>query len=225
MKGWGILLLPVVALACSNLTDAGNGVVALEVRVPDSTRIAVGDSLQLFAVALDQNGDSTDAQILWRTGDSTITVDSLTGWVTGALPGNGRAQAFSGTLVSDPVSFTVVVRPDTLIIVGPVDDTIPAGTTTSQPLVVRVETTQPPGPASGVAVIYTLVPFGAALPPVQFANGAAVDTATSGADGTASLTVGLIGTPPPDSVAVTVQSARSNGTPVPGSGQQFLVRF
>jgi hypothetical protein len=187
--------------------------------------MAVGDSLQLHAVALDQNGDSTDAAILWRTGDTTVTVDSITGWVTGALPGNGRVQAFSGTLVSDAVSFTVLVRPDTLIIVGPADDTIPAGNTTSDPLVVRIETTQPPGPAAGIPVIYTLVPFGATLPAVQFANGAAADTATTGADGTASITVGLVGTPASDSVAVTAQAARSNGTPVPGSGQRFIVRF
>jgi pSer/pThr/pTyr-binding forkhead associated (FHA) protein len=53
-------LLAAAALGCSNITDSGNGVVALEVKVPSRLELEVGDTIQLSARALDRNGDSAE---------------------------------------------------------------------------------------------------------------------------------------------------------------------
>jgi len=57
------LLLLTAALGCSNLTDTGGGVVALEVRAPAVTSIEVGDTVRLSARALDKQGDSVATEI------------------------------------------------------------------------------------------------------------------------------------------------------------------
>jgi uncharacterized protein YjdB len=93
-------------LGCSDLTEGAGGVVALEIAVPTVSTIEVGKSLQLTARAVDKNDNTVSAPITWRAADPTLTVDP-TGLVTGVSVGTGRVQAFTGSLASPVVSFTV----------------------------------------------------------------------------------------------------------------------
>jgi hypothetical protein len=102
-----VLLVGLLA-GCGQLPVTGDGVVALEVTQPASLTLAAGASVQLEARALDQNGDEVATSILWGTPDTTITVDSATGLVTGVTEsGIGRVQAAVGTLHSNLITFTL----------------------------------------------------------------------------------------------------------------------
>jgi hypothetical protein len=99
--------------ACSNLPVTGDGVVALEVTQPSPLTLQEGQSRQLTARALNAQGEEVVAEIRWRTPDETVTVDELTGVVTGAAAsGIGRVQATLGTLRSDLITFTLVPAPE-----------------------------------------------------------------------------------------------------------------
>jgi hypothetical protein len=113
------LLTVAAAAACSALPDAGNGVVQLQVFKPDSLFLYPGSSLTLRARALNLNGDSVAATILWRTPDTAlVTVDATSGLVTSRSDTGGiaRVQASVGTLLSDIISITL--RRDTTTVPG-----------------------------------------------------------------------------------------------------------
>ena len=113
------------AAACSSLPDAGNGIVGLQIRLPDtangsgctsssSCTLVQGASLTLAAHAINLQGDSVAAMILWITFDTTfVSLDSLHGIVTAKrdTTGSAQVQATVGTLRSDPI--TIVVTRDT----------------------------------------------------------------------------------------------------------------
>jgi hypothetical protein len=96
-----LFLAAAAAIGCGSLPDQGGGIVALEIRIPDSTLI-ISHTLTLHARAVDLNGDSVDAPIFWRTLDTTlISLDTVTGTVVAlAKSGNARVQARTGTLLS-----------------------------------------------------------------------------------------------------------------------------
>lgn len=110
MTGWRRLAIVVAtAVGCSNLTDAGDGIAALQVRLPDPSTIEVGQAIQLTAQVLDKDGATISVPVAWRTPDSaTLSVVPETGVVTGVSPGSGRVQATAGTFVSEFVTITVV---------------------------------------------------------------------------------------------------------------------
>lgn len=102
------MALFVALAACSSLPGDAGGIVALELRSPVAVTLRQGESFTLQARALDRNGDVVDAVIRWRTADSTLAVDSVSGAVT-ALQGSGTGsvQAVVGTLRSPIVLFTL----------------------------------------------------------------------------------------------------------------------
>jgi hypothetical protein len=105
-------LLALAALfGCSGLTKVDGDLVAIEVTTPVSDTIAVGQTLQLTARALNAGGEAVSVPIVWRTPDATVSVDSATGLVTGVASGTGRVQAISGSLASELVVLTVVAPP------------------------------------------------------------------------------------------------------------------
>jgi hypothetical protein len=109
---WMRLLALVMLVGCANLPSSGDGIVALEVTLPPSLTLQEGASVQLTARALNAQGEVVTAQILWQTPDETVTVDELSGVVTGAAAaGTGRVQATVGTLRSDLITFTLVPAP------------------------------------------------------------------------------------------------------------------
>jgi hypothetical protein len=102
---WAALLAVAAVAACGSLPDQGNGIVALEIRIPDST-LAINHSDTLHARAVNLQGDSVPAAVFWRTPDTAlITLDSVTGVVVALTnTGSARVQARTGTLLSDILS-------------------------------------------------------------------------------------------------------------------------
>ena len=104
--------LALCVTGCSSLPSDGDGVVALELRSPLAITLRSGESLTLVARALDREGEVVAAPIRWRTADTTIAVDSVTGTVTALQgSGSGRVQAAVGTLRSDLITFTLQPAP------------------------------------------------------------------------------------------------------------------
>lgn len=105
MKRTMVFLAAAAAIGCGSLPDQGGGIVALEIRIPDST-LVINDTLTLHARAIDLNGDSVDAKIFWRTPDTAlISLDTVVGTVVARVgSGNARVQARTGTLLSGILS-------------------------------------------------------------------------------------------------------------------------
>jgi hypothetical protein len=224
-----VRLLPLlIAAACSGLDEGEGGVVALEVQLPPVPTLEVGEQTQLSARALDIDGETVDAAILWRASSEALSVDE-TGLVTGVAPGSGDVQAVVGSLSSERITFTVVAPADTLIIVGDSVFVIPIGADppATANLVVRLESLSPAGPVASRPVIYEITqPVAGATPVVQLAGEVQSDTLLTVADGTAAITLGLVpGQTPPDTAIVEVRANRTSGSVVPGSGQRFIVLF
>jgi hypothetical protein len=224
------LLSLLLVVSCSGLDEGAGGVVGLQIQLPALRTIEVAQSLQLTAIALDKDGQPVNAEISWRAPDPTLTVDPLTGVITGVSPGPGRVQAFEGSLSSELVTFNVTARPDTLLIVGDSVLTVAPTATASAPLTVQVQTFSPPG--TGIAswpVIYAIT-----SPPdlggphtVELPGAVLTDTVPTGTDGAVStVTLNRVaGIAQPDTAIVEIRSSRTGGEPVPGSGQRFIVIF
>jgi hypothetical protein len=218
-----------LAAGCSNLNEVEGGVVALEVTLPSPLIIEVNETLQLSARALNKDGDSVAANIVWSAGDTTLTVDASTGVLTGHSPGTGRVQASVGSLTSGVLTFNVIAPADTIILGPDSVLTVAADSAASAPLVVTLQSFSPAGPVDGRPIIFTVTSPDPATttPSVAFPNGLSVVTDSTAADGTIStVTLGRIaGVTAPDTAIVTVQATRTRGSVVPGSGQRFLVLF
>jgi hypothetical protein len=226
---WLALVAFVMAAGCSNLNEVEGGVVAIQVTEPTSQIIEVNESLQLSARALNKDGDSVAAAIVWSAADPTLTVDPSTGLITGVSPGSGRVQASVGSLRSGVLTFNVIAPADTIILGPDSVLTVAPDSAASAALVVTLQSFSPPGPVEGRQVIYTVastVPASTS-PTVAFLNGLAEDTATTATDGTVtSVVLGRIaGVTAPDTAIVTVRASRTRGSVVPGSGQRFIVLF
>jgi hypothetical protein len=213
---------------CSDLTEGAGGAVGLEIQEPADKRIEIGQTLQLSASAIDKDGNPVSAPVEWRAADPTLNVDA-NGVITGVASGQGRVQAFTGSLSSQVLTFTVIVRADTLALVGDSVVTVATGVTASAPLVVQTRTFVPDDPLPGRDVIYSVTsPADAGPHTVELTGGVLTDTLTTGTpDGTVStVTLNRVnGTTQPDTAIVTVVAPRPHGDPVAGSGQRFLVVF
>jgi hypothetical protein len=101
-------LLALVLVACGKLPTTSDGVAFLQIQQPVTRTLKVGDSLLLHATALDKNGNPLDVAIVWRTPDTTLSINS-NGLVKALAPDSGRVQAVIGNdeLVSDFITFTI----------------------------------------------------------------------------------------------------------------------
>jgi hypothetical protein len=107
VRRWAVLTTALWVLGCSDLTEGAGGVVALEIIAPAGvSTIEIDQSLQLTARAVDKDGNTVAAPVTWQAADPTLTVDA-TGRITGVSAGVGRVQAFTGSLASPVLSFTV----------------------------------------------------------------------------------------------------------------------
>jgi hypothetical protein len=225
--------LALLLAGCSSLDELGDGVIALEVLPPTPPTIEFGDTATFVARALDENGDSVAADIRWVTPDTTLTIiDTAAGLVIGKYPAvTGRLQAQYGSLQSGFTTLTVEARADTIIVPGPVEDTVAADEAASVPFVARLESFDPAGPLAGRSLIYEIVQpvfADAAARTVELSGGGLADTVVTGADGGPTTPVSLLrmtGLTPPASVKVQVRGVQRRGTPVPGSGQAFTALF
>jgi len=234
------LLLAILALpACSELTSDSNVPIVLEIRAPAGVPggnpiVEIGDTFQLNARALNQDGDSVAAVLVWRTADTALVfLDSLTGYISGKQVGTARVQVKSGSLTSDLVSFSVVPAAESLLIISP--DTVHVLSTDAQSvgLITELDTLNPNGPLSGRQIVYLIASISGVDSASATLNGG-FDTlvVVTGTDGRPTTTVVVVpGTTRPDSLIVEVRAYRpssfSRPTPVfiPGSGQQFIVKF
>jgi hypothetical protein len=213
---------------CSNISAPKGQPVALELSLPVPAAVEQNDTVRLRARALDANGDSVAATIVWRSADTTLTMVDSTGLVTTALTsGTGRVQASTGSLRSALTQLTIRPRSDTLALTAASSDTVPATDSASAVLGTSVLSFNPAGGVLDARVLYEVVDTVAALGKVRFPGGALrqkVATLSSGAAATITLRK-VAGTSPPASVQVRVSANRPSGTPVPGSGQLFTILF
>ena len=78
-------------MGCKALTPDFDAIIAIEVVVPDSGRLEVGDTLRPRARAINGRGDSTAATFVWSALDTTLqVVDSVSGLTLGRFVGAGR---------------------------------------------------------------------------------------------------------------------------------------
>lgn len=203
--------------------------IAIEVTLPDSGIVEVGDTLLPRARALNGRGDSVAAPLAWASLDPAIVtvVDSAAGATLGVSAGNGRIQARVGNLRSNPITVTVQPPADTARAEGVTRDTVvvsgPPPDSLSDSLRVRVAAT----PSTPLNLVRRLVTFDMGTYPAG-ASGATLvpnDTVRTTTQGIAVVQVRLLGGPRPDSVVVTARAQRANGTPVPGSPITFVVEF
>ena len=232
---WGRLgtLAILLAAGCTNLTETDSGVAKLQLLTPIQPVLQVGDTTRIIARALDKNDDDISATIEWRAPDSTLTVDA-TGLVTADSFGTGRVQARSGSLISNFITFTIILRPDTLVLVGSSTVQVPAGQDSTPALVARLDSHHLGDtlPASGGIIVYAIVdPVfpDPSLRSIELSGQVTIDTVTTGGAGTPITPVQLwrvMGQPSPDSAIVEIRATRFQGTEmVPGSGQRFVVHF
>lgn len=229
MRRWLRLGPLAVLLGCSGLDEGEAGIVSLQITTPSLLEIEVGEQLQLSAVPLNADGQVVQVPVTWQSTDpAVVSVDELSGLLTGLMPGAGDIQARSGSLASDLLTITVVARADTLILVGDSVVAVPVEPGATGPLVVRLESLNPAGPLGGQPVIYEITsPAAGDAPVVALTGGVQIDTVDTGTDGTVS-TVTLSRTPgtiAPDTAIVQVRANRRSASPVPGSGQRFIVLF
>lgn len=226
------LCLALALAACSSLTETPGGVGVVVVLVPSPAEVEVAQTIQLRAVALDGNQDTVDVPIVWLALDTTITVDSTAGLLTGRTAGQtGRVIARAADLYSSEVKFTVVRAVDSLVRVSADTQTVPASGTQSGELVVRLDGGSPPAPITGRRVVYQVVDPVFATPDdrtVEFQGGFLLLTGVTGPTGTPSgvKLQKRTGKTPPDSAIVEASAYRPAGGPaVPGSGARFIIRF
>jgi hypothetical protein len=212
--------------ACETLFTDLDAVIALQVFVPDSGAVEMGDTVQPRARALNGHGDSVAATIFWAALDTAfVTVlDSTTGATLGRdTLGEGRIQARVGSLRSNPLPIRVQSPADSIRPTGPLRNTVDlaAADSVSDSLTVRVFTT----PDNNTNRIGRRVTLTTEIYPT---TGATVtlqpgDTILTGSGGTAFVRVRLT-SGQPDSVRVTATARRADGQAVPGSAT-FVVEF
>lgn len=229
------LLLALALSACSNLNGDSDTPVLLEIRAPagvggGSPPVEIGDTFQLSARALNQDGDSIAATFTWRTPDTAfIFVEPATGRISGKKAGPARVQVTSGGLTSDLVNFTVVPAAESLLIIPPDSARVLTTDTASVPLVSELDTLNPNGPLAGRQITYQLTTiFGQPGDTASLSGGAMTRSVATSSLGRPTTPVYVRAIPSlarPDSVLVEVNALRPSGAAIPGSGQIFIVRF
>lgn len=218
------LVALLLAAACSSLGADGEPV-AIEFLVPNPAVVDIGDTIQLRARVLDQNGDSLAATIRWRTSDSTVGVDSVTGRFWGIQGTTGNVQPLTGTLTGFRAAFQVRPAADTLIVDSASATLIVVtGDSVSPAITPRVAQADGTGLTGRTVIIRLVAPTGAA---VRLTGDVVADTLTTTTGGVPSPTIRVrrFGVAPGDSAIVQVEARRPSGAVVPGSGQKIRVYF
>jgi hypothetical protein len=217
-------------LACGTFGTDLNDVIALQIFVPDSGAVELGDTLQPRARALNGRGDSVAATVTWATLDTAVVtvVDSTTGATTGKKQGVGRIQARVGNLRSQPLSVRIQTAADSIRPGTTLRDTVhyAAADSLSDSLVVRVFATPADGSnLIGRRVAYTAVTYPASATAVTLQPRDTALTSASGTVGVAVVQVRMRTGSAPDSAVVTAVARRANGVVVAGSPVTFVVEF
>lgn len=132
----GPLACAVVAASCSGGDSSGPSLRIANVFVSSPLpTIAVGDKVQLTAVALDSVGNTVNATFDWSSSAAIIAMVSNAGLVTGVTTGNATISARAGG-VRGTVSLTVRTTANLAVVTMPPGDifvpfqvTVPVGGT------------------------------------------------------------------------------------------------
>lgn len=226
--------LAVLALiaGCSGITDNEDGIATLEIRFPANTFLEAGTTLRLSGVARNGAGDSVDAPIRWRTPDTTITIDSVTGLVTPRFAA-GTARVQAGVFGQDTIVTTIggllltlTAKADSLVLTTADSITLTQDTATA-----TIRTRFLGGsPATGVLgrplSLRIVEPAAVDSPAVAFASGRTADSTNSDQTGaTTNLIRAVRNRTPPDRVVVELNARRADGQLIPGSGRRVVIRF
>lgn len=219
-------------LACETLTGTFDEVIALQVEGGTTRRVEEGTTLTLVATALDVAGNPVTADIRWGILDTVpgITLDSVTGLVTGVTPGGPwRVQARVGSLRATAVAVTVAGAPDSVEAAGDTIITVTGAVTSFGVRVLDLTTT--PGTTAlltGATAHFRLLnpPGSVLLRAPTAADSAARDSVAlvTAGNGVAAAIAVVTGTPP-DSVQVEAIVTTALGGSVAGSPVRFLLRF
>jgi hypothetical protein len=233
--GLGFLAFLILAAACSSLSGDSDTPIILEIRAPTpvgggNPPVEIGDTFQLNARALNQDGDSIAATLTWRTPDTgLIFVEPATGRIAGKKIGIGRVQVSSGNLTSDLVPFSVVPAAESLLLIPPDSVRVLVTDTASAPLVSQLDTLNPDGPLASRVITYEITTiFGVAGDTASLTGGNMIRSVSTSALGQPSTPVyvrPIPSLPRPDSLLVEIRALRPSGAAIPGSGQTFIVRF
>lgn len=202
-------------MGCKALTPDFDAIIAIEVVVPDSGRLEVGDTLRPRARAINGRGDSTAASFVWSALDSTLQiVDSVSGVTLGRFIGPGRLVARTGALRSSAVTITVRPPIDSIEPTGPTRDTVVVSAPDSLSDSLRIQAFGPAGSTASVKIALSVTAFPPGPAGLTLVPG---DTVRTNGAGIAQFQVRLTGTRP-DSAVVTA-SAR-HASPI-----TFVVEF
>ena len=106
MRRVALLAATILLTACSG-DPASVPILTVVITAPKST-IAVGETLQLTAIARDVNGLTLpNAKITYSASPTSVISVNETGLVTGIGPGMGSVTATSGNVTSQPIAITV----------------------------------------------------------------------------------------------------------------------
>jgi len=225
------LLAALAVLGCSSLGDPGVPV-AIEFLIPDPAWVEIGDTITLRARLLDQGGDSVESAALrWRTPDTTVAVDSITGLFTGRFvtSAGGRVQPTAGSLVGPIVNFTVLAHADTLVVPADADSLFVAPADSQSAVlgatIMRFDST---ALANRTMIVRLVTPLDSTVwidgPAIPDTVKVLADTTLTGATGTTLLRVKVRGTRP-DSAVVEFEGRHISDAPIAGSGQRITIFF
>lgn len=231
-------VLALLVAGCSSLSSDSHGVVAIETVSPTAPAMEDRDTLNLVTLtlharALDINGDSVAAPLVWTSADTLAQiVDSVIPYIAGhGTSGSPRLQARVGTLGSTVITYTLGPRSDTLTLAGSDSIVVVSGVDVSDPLEVALQSYNPPGPLANRRLIFTIVSpvFGSpADRTIEFSGHGLADTTLTDATGQPSAVVALsriTGKTAPDSAVVMVSAVRPSGRAVPGLSRPFVIYF
>jgi len=195
--------------------------VAVEVILPDSGRVEVTDTYRPRGRALNGVGDSVAAQLYWSSLDTGIiaVLDSTTGISLAKVVASGRLQARVGALPSNPQSVAVLAKLDSLRVAGETRHTVFLPDSLSDSL--RVQAFATGGAAVSRRVVYAATIYPASGPVITLLPNDSVLTNSAGVGFVrVKMLVGSI----PDSVVVTANMKRLDGSVIPDS-VTFVVEF
>jgi len=240
----GAVVLGALALGCTAITGDFSNVIGILYTGPATPTVEEADTVTLTAVALDVNGNPLpDVPVIWRvlaldTATVRITLDSLTGLVTGVSAGTARVQGDAEGLRTNTITVTVLAVPDSIAGVEPTTDTVAVDADESAPLVAAVYDIPPSGvptPLGGRLVRYAVVSPAPGTPEAaQVAIGLSgqpvgddslTALATTSVSGFSYVTARRIGPVQPDSAVVEAVALLSDSTPISGPPARFVVVF
>ena len=101
-----LMVAACVLAGCGDSNPSSPGVLTVVLTAPKQT-IAVGEAVQLTAVARDVNGLTVPATITYTSSATSVATVNSSGRVLGVTPGLATITGKAGVVSSQPVSFTV----------------------------------------------------------------------------------------------------------------------